>query len=201
MRNGLNDYGKNEDANVRVYNLPEAAREQIIRLRVGERPYTEPAWIKERRIQEEKPTYRVTQPHLPPQITLRPYQEEAIAAWFANNCRGLFEMATGTGKTITALAASAQLYEQEKRLAVVIAVPYQHLVDQWHEEAKAFGYKPILAYQSKSSWLDRLNHDIIDFNGGYRPFISVITTHTTFISPDFQASIDRLQVTSLDHCR
>lgn len=106
-------------------------------------------------------------------------------------------MATGTGKTITALAASAQLFAREKRLAVIIAVPYQHLVDQWHQEASAFGYKPILAYQNKKSWLDALNHEIIEFNGSYRNFISVITTHSTFISADFQGSIARLQTPSL----
>jgi superfamily II DNA or RNA helicase len=46
-------------------------------------------------------------------------------------------MATGKGKTITAVAASARLYEREGRLAVIIAVPYQHLVDQWREESEA----------------------------------------------------------------
>jgi superfamily II DNA or RNA helicase len=54
-------------------------------------------------------------------------------------------MATGTGKTITALAGSARLYEQENQVGVIVAVPYQHLVDQWQEEAQAFGYRPILA--------------------------------------------------------
>lgn len=29
----------------------------------------------------------------------------------------------------------------------------------------------------------------MDFNGGYRQVISVITTHTTFSSPEFQQSI------------
>ncbi|HIP71642.1 MAG TPA: DEAD/DEAH box helicase, partial [Anaerolineae bacterium] len=186
----------NEDPNVRVYELPEAAREGILRLRKGERPYPAPPWLKNQ-IQETRPVYKPARPAIPPHITLRDYQEEAIAAWFAHDCRGLFEMATGTGKTITALAASARLYARERRLAVIIAVPYQHLVDQWREEAAAFGCKPILAYQSKSSWLDGLNHEIIEFNGRYRPFISVIVTHTTFISPDFQAAIARLQGPSL----
>lgn len=106
-------------------------------------------------------------------------------------------MATGTGKTITALAASACLYERERRLAVVIAVPYQHLVDQWQEEAQTFGYRPILAYQSKKRWLSELNQQIMEFNAGYRDFISVITTHTTFTTPHFQNSISRLRGPSL----
>src|SRR5205823_10172399 len=102
-------------------------------------------------------------------------------------------MATGTGKTITALAASARLYEREEQLAVIIAVPYQHLVDQWYEEAKKFGYRPVRAYKSKVSWLQELNHQIMEYNAGYRRFISVITTHTTFISTAFQDSISRLK--------
>lgn len=184
---------QNEDANVRTYDLPEAAREQILKLREGERPYPKPTWLKETPLKENRPVYHPAKPQIPATINLRPYQDEAIEAWFAHRCQGLFEMATGTGKTITALAASARLYERENELAVIIAVPYQHLVDQWNDEATAFGYKPILAYQSKKSWLDDLNHQILDFNGGYRPFISVIVTHTTFISEDFQATIARLQ--------
>jgi DNA phosphorothioation system restriction enzyme len=183
----------NEDPNVRVFALPEAVQEQIVKLREGERPYPEPEWVKQRHIKEIGITYQPARPYIPEKIALRPYQEEAIDAWFAHHCRGLLEMATGTGKTITALAASSRLYDQKNRLAVVIAVPYQHLVDQWRAEAAMFGYKPILAYQSKGSWLEQLNHDIIDFNGGYRSFIAVITTHDTFISSAFQASIARLQ--------
>ena len=187
----------NLDPNVRVFDLPEAARENILRLRTGDRPYPEPEWVKLRHIREAPSAYSLSQPTVPQNVTLRDYQREAIEAWFKHECRGLLEMATGTGKTITALAASARLYEQERRLAVVIAVPYQHLVDQWHDEAKAFGYRSVLAYKSKASWLEELNQQIMEYNGGYRHFISVITTHTTFISTDFQDSIARLKGPSL----
>jgi superfamily II DNA or RNA helicase len=187
----------NSDPNVRIFGLPEAAREQILQLRTAERPYIEPEWMKLHRLHGLGPVYRPALPAVPAHITLRDYQVEAIEAWFAHDCRGLLEMATGTGKTITALACSARLYEQERRLAVIIAVPYQHLVDQWHEEAQAFGYHPVLAYQSRVRWIDGLNSQIIEFNGGYRDFISVITTHTTFINSEFQGSIARLSGPSL----
>jgi superfamily II DNA or RNA helicase len=101
-------------------------------------------------------------------------------------------MATGTGKTITALGAAVRLLEREGRLALVIAVPYQHLVSQWQNEAGAFGFRSILAYQSKKRWLDPLSREIITFNGGYRPVVCIITTHSTFISEDFQASLSRI---------
>jgi superfamily II DNA or RNA helicase len=190
----------NFDSNVQVFDLPEAARAHIVRLRTQNRPYPEPDWEKLRLLREAQTPYivhRPARPRVPPHITLRDYQTQAVEAWFAHSCQGLLEMATGTGKTITALAASARLYEREKRLAVVIAVPYQHLVDQWHAEAQTFGYQPVLAYQSKASWIDRLNSQIVEFNGNYRHFISVITTHTTFISPEFQSSIARLSGPSL----
>ncbi len=182
----------NRDQNVRVFDLPEAIREQIVQLRTGERPYPEPEWVKLSRMRERNSAYRPLRPAIPRDIVLRDYQLEAIDAWFAHDCQGLLEMATGTGKTITALGASARLYEREGRLAVIIAVPYQHLVDQWDAEARTFGYQPVLAYQAKKRWLNELNSQIMEFNGNYRHFISVIVTHTTFASPDFQKSIARL---------
>lgn len=187
----------NQDPNVQIYDLPQAARDQIVQLRSGARPYPEPAWLKVLTLREARPGYSVTHPYLPEKVILRDYQEQAINAWFAHGCQGLFEMATGTGKTITALAAATRLFAREQRLAVIITVPYQHLVDQWETETAAFGFRPILAYQSKASWLDDLNHEILDFNGGYRNFISVITTHTTFASPAFQATIGRLKTPAL----
>jgi superfamily II DNA or RNA helicase len=134
---------------------------------------------------------------MPSNTALRTYQNEAIEAWFAHKCQGLLEMATGTGKTITALAASVHLYQRENRLAVIITVPYQHLVDQWEQEAREFGYRPILAYKSKACWLQNLNHQIMEYNGGYRQTIAVITTHSTFSTPEFQDCIACLKGVSL----
>jgi len=187
----------NHDPNVRVFDIPAAALHQIVQLRDYERPYPEPEWIRLRAIQDERPTYRVPRPTLAANVTLRDYQIEAINAWFAHECRGLLEMATGTGKTITALTASAQLFEREGQLALIVAVPYQHLVDQWAEEARAFGYEPVLAYQSKSRWLNELNQQIMDYSAGYRRCIAVIVTHSTFASTDFQRALARIRGAAL----
>ena len=57
---------------------------------------------------ENQGNYRVTPlpgcPKIPPFIQLRQYQQQAVASWFANQGRGTLKMATGSGKTITALA-------------------------------------------------------------------------------------------------
>jgi hypothetical protein len=93
----------NADPNVRVYELPDAAREDIIRLRFSERPYAAPSWLAGLR---PAASARRTGPFVPDHIVLRDYQRAAIDAWIENGARGLLEMATGSGKTITALAGS-----------------------------------------------------------------------------------------------
>lgn len=186
----------NFDPNVQVFDLPEAARDRVVRLRKHDRPYPEPDWEKLCLLQEHRTHYELcppAYPHVPPHITLRDYQTQAIEAWFAHGCQGLLEMATGTGKTITALAASARLYEREKQLAAIVAVPYQHLVDQWHEEARNFGYTPLRAYRSRTTWLDELNDRVLSYN--YRDIdnLCVITTHATFSTDHFQQTIKRIK--------
>lgn len=177
---------QNADPNVRVMTLPEAAHAHILQLRTDTRPYPVPSSPQLTTVEAGTPWTRVDRP-------LRDYQEAAIQAWFDHGCQGFLEMATGTGKTITALAASVRLFEREHRLAVIVAAPYQHLVDQWRDESAGFGYHPILAYASRKSWLNNLNQQIIEFNHAARPFMSVITTHTTFISAAFQQSLARLK--------
>ena len=70
--------------------------------------------------------------YLPPDFKIRPYQETAIQNWKTNGYRGIYDMATGTGKTLTALASIEQLFRDNKRrLGIIIVCPYQHLVEQW----------------------------------------------------------------------
>ena len=60
---------------------------------------------------------------------IRGYQEKAIKAWFAQNGQGLFCMATGAGKTITALTAATRLLDyfrtQQAKLVIVIRFCFQ----------------------------------------------------------------------------
>ena len=134
-----------------------------------------------------------TAPFLPKDIVLRKYQSEAIDAWFQNGCRGLWEMATGTGKTITALSALARLKEEKEHMFVVIACPYQHLVDQWYKEAVRFGLEPILAYKNSATWVNRLNTALVRYNYGVRDMVCTVTTQTTFIAETMQKLLSKLK--------
>ncbi len=71
---------------------------------------------------------------IPETVNLYEYQDAAIKTWIKNDCKGIFDMATGTGKTYTALAALSKLSSCKERLVVVIVCPYQHLVEQWVED-------------------------------------------------------------------
>ena len=67
-------------------------------------------------------------PHIPDGFVLREYQIDAIESWRNHGYHGIFDMATGTGKTYTGLGAVVRLFEEKKRLAIIIVCPYQHLV-------------------------------------------------------------------------
>lgn len=184
----------NYDPNVKVYDLPDAIRARILKLRSDTRPYNKPDWMTldhENRVQDII-SLSAVRLRIPQEISLRDYQVNAIDSWFNHDAKGLFEMATGAGKTITALAAMVRLFDQNRKLAIIIAVPYQHLVDQWNSTAELFGLRPVLAYQKKSSWLNSLHQHVLEFNRSDRNVISVITTHSTFIDEDFQKTIGRL---------
>ena len=68
---------------------------------------------------------------------IREYQETAKEKWNENNHSGFFVMATGTGKTVTALYSIRDFITQNK-IFTVVAVPYKHLATQWAEDVKDF---------------------------------------------------------------
>lgn len=129
----------------------------------------------------------------PEWVEERPYQQQAIEAWLSAGGQGIYNMATGTGKTVTSLLTAAEVADSlGGELALIVAVPYQHLVDQWTADVQDFGDRPIRAYKSRANWQERLEREIMEFNMGVRSSLVVITTHATFASKPFQASLKRL---------
>lgn len=62
------------------------------------------------------------------------HQSKAIADWIAAGCRGVFEHATGSGKTFTALMAVRE--HVENGLPALIVVPSRLLLEQWDVETR-----------------------------------------------------------------
>lgn len=129
---------------------------------------------------------------IPSSIRLHKYQEDAIDIWLKKSGRGIFDMATGTGKTYTALGALSKLSEKlHNHLGVFIICPYQHLVEQWVDDIKVFGVKPLICY-SRYNWKKQLKDTIEDYKIGIINNFCIITTNSTFVTPTMQNEITRM---------
>ncbi|MDY7020312.1 MAG: DNA phosphorothioation system restriction enzyme [Cyanobacteriota bacterium] len=128
-------------------------------------------------------------PRLPALIQLRSYQKKAVESWFENRGRGTLKMATGSGKTITALAVAAELYQKINLQVLLVICPYCHLVTQWAREAEKFGLKPLLAFESVHQWQRQFSTQLYNVHSGLQPFLTVITTNATLISESFQSQL------------
>ncbi len=128
-------------------------------------------------------------PRIPSSIQLRQYQRQAVTNWFANQGRGTLKMATGSGKTITALAIATELYEKIGLQVLLVVCPYRHLVTQWARECQNFGLEPILAFETVRSWQSRLSTQLYNLHSGNQLFLTVITTNATLIGEGLQSQL------------
>lgn len=120
-------------------------------------------------------------------IKLYDYQESAINSWVSNGYKGFYVMATGTGKTWTAIYSAKKLSESKKCL-IVIAAPYIHLVKQWEEDVKkAFvDSNIVMVFGNSSNWYADARHLVIGEKHNIDNQIILITTIKSFYSEKFQ---------------
>lgn len=132
---------------------------------------------------------------IPTTIDLYDYQREAIENWKNNNYCGIFDMATGAGKTFTALGALSSLSKNlNNNIAVVIVAPYQHLVEQWVEDIIQFNVKPIVAYSYPGQkWRKQFSDAVTAYNVGAINNFCVIATNATFSLNDFQSILQKFK--------
>ena len=127
-------------------------------------------------------------------IEPREHQRAAIRAWAKAGGRGVLEMATGAGKTITALTLASQLYDSlGPPFVILIIVPLIHLADQWRSVAKLYGLDPIRCAERKEWWYQALASGIDNVNNGNRPVLSVVSTIATVQSETFQRLISGIR--------
>lgn len=121
-------------------------------------------------------------------IKLHDYQNDAIKAFKENNYRGYFDMATGTGKTFTALGAITTLTNDPslkgQTFFALIVVPYTHLATQWAEECGKFGIEPLLAFGNSRKWKKDFEERIKSIKLKQKSFECVIIT-TASLMHDF----------------
>lgn len=186
-RHRFNQIWDNLYPKLRVLMIPEVEKEKIVRFtQKYARPY--PALPIETDGKDADSSRNSLQLAKKP----RDYQEKAIATWEEQGRRGIFEMATGTGKTITAISAAISVFLQEGHLALVVLVPYKHLVDQWLEELQNFGFQPIPCYESVSVWKKHAADSIREFNAKLTPHLCLVVTHQTASMEPFRKMLARL---------
>lgn len=97
-----------KDKNLKIYTIPNAVKERIFQLRTSKRPY--------KRGQSESNKWI--------------HQDKAVEC-FMEKEHGILAMATGTGKTITAIKIMNRLFEEGKIKRVIITMYGNDLLDQW----------------------------------------------------------------------
>lgn len=144
----LNDWlSCNDDQLIAVIPLPTALREALVKLAPEAMPTNdayERACAASKHVQEAacaKLEFSIPESRKWESGKFA-HQGEAVRAWEANGCRGLFEMATGAGKTVTALICAQRLHiRAAKPLLVVISAPTKPLVGQWKSACEEFGLR------------------------------------------------------------
>ena len=169
-----------------VINFTEISREILDRFKTDLAPEIDPEELPTSQLRAVRTAKR---PRIPTSVVLREYQEVAIKNWFKNNGAGILEMATGTGKTITALGIATTLYDKLQLQALIVVCPFKHLVTQWAKECERFGMEPLLAYENRTRWYDDLTHHLSRLQRDPAAFLCVVTTYATFLSDPFQQRI------------
>ena len=173
----------NQTAGLHVIEFTESACELLERFRD---PSRQPdgldlAFVKESKLQN---TFKQ-----PGWLELHDYQKEAIKKWAGNNGMGILAMATGSGKTLTALSLASRVAKKNAPLVIVVVCPFINLCNQWVQEIAKFKLGAIACYEGRQQWEDRLREAYQTISFGLTPVIAAVTTTRTFQSAAFQAQL------------
>lgn len=121
----------------------------------------------------------------------RPYQVKAYENWLGNGKKGVFAMATGTGKTLTSLNCLLNQYKENGSYKAIVLVPTIALVNQWKKECSKFNFNNVITVSSKDKWPQN-----ISFLNSASNFIDVsfviIVTYASFYREKFQSHFKSL---------
>ena len=128
----------------------------------------------------EKMEFKEQEPRFP-FPSERSIQTNAYKAWIENDRNGIFAMATGSGKTVTALNCLLKQYQENGYYKAIIVVPTRALALQWEDEVKHFNFQNIISTHTEKDWKNLLSRYTTKSLLNQRKNIVVITTYATFI--------------------
>lgn len=178
----FDDFWNGARSNVIIKNLPDAVRDKLI---VISKDFSAEHFEAEKYIQTSK---RKT---ITEKLSLFPYQKEAFDKWKDNNYKLLFEMATGTGKTRTAIACINHFLEKEKTGLVIIACPQSTLSLQWKSEVEKIGITvdSVIVADGSHKWKEEFAKQLKLLSLGFSNHAIIYTTHATASSDGFVGTI------------
>jgi superfamily II DNA or RNA helicase len=204
----IDDYFTEEDEDVEYVSVNEI--EVVLKDRFGKKDIDE-LLVQEEQLLRKKQSLMLSNPKLKKTISElfnkievirrtprfpysegpREYQINAYNSWVANNYKGMFAMATGTGKTITSLNCLLNEYKITGIYRSIITVPTTALVEQWKKECAKFNFKNIITVSSKENW----DKNLAFFNTASKLIDTsyiVIVTYASLPRTKFQSYFTRL---------
>lgn len=199
---------ENKEDNCLVIGMPDAIKQRLLKTYGSETPPTEDdlaaLFMRANAPSEEpisKPNIQLSKTSfaIPPSLRYEDgpfrHQGDAVSAWCDGGYRGVLEMATGSGKTITSMIAAHRLYQQHKPLLIVVAAPYVPLVEQWCEEMAPFGVTPVNlttvgGAAKRASELQKLSRRL---RTGLSDVEAVVVSHDTLCTPEFADALKRFE--------
>jgi superfamily II DNA or RNA helicase len=158
----------NKGQNTKVYDFPDAVRKElldVIPFDHEDEPATKSYLKRLAEIDDDAEVYALNI-HKPDNYPKYPswlingglfsYQKSMLELWKEHSQKGMFAMATGTGKTITALAASTNFFYEKEKMLLLICCPNDLLVKQWSKECKDFSYSTIVATKDYKKWAPKV---------------------------------------------
>lgn len=177
-----------------------ASNNKLIRLRPNEKPFLN--------IKSEQPDLPVSglfrsfggkgvRPSFPDNTICPKFFEDVCIKWFSMGCNGILEMPPGACDVQTALGLAIKAFEVDERLALIVSVPYPHLVHRWEQEARKFGFRVLAASVEKGTWKGELKRSFKDFNSGLIDSFAVIVCNEIFFTNGFNEVVSSIDGPSM----
>lgn len=193
----LSDFNKlwsNESSNLtHVCDLPEVIRSDLNI--IAQQDDFKPTLTDERRLLakflDNINVRKKQKPSVPTKLfgqkfSMREHQLEALREWTKKDYQGILELATGTGKTITAIFAATRIIENNEGISLIIVAPYVDLAEQWVNELKLFNINALKCYNKKTSWQTELKKYFARNTETQNEFIALVVVNKTFKDEPFQ---------------
>lgn len=179
------EFWENNRANVHTYSLPESVKKKLIE--------KSKEFEVEQILVKHYKKYMIQRKSVDA-LNLFFYQKEAVKEWRNNAYKLLFQMATGTGKTRTALGCMAELMLTSEKLIVIVSCPQGTLSLQWRDEIEISPLrfeKKLIIDGTNKNWKADLQEVILRVSTGFYNTVVIFTTHITSAKNAFTETIDK----------